>query len=216
MTQGRDTLLCPECGQWVPHNRGFLNEHSKDIKRGELVTGSTFCDGSNTKPKANLKTVIFTGLCTNCVSSVRREFRETFPGSLDQYGGTMTVNCPECGEEGDYCSMCEHKLHKLDGKAADIHIDSKYGDIQAEIVDLMGAIQNLGADPVATMEKIVALQAQLPANLDQATPSEVWLNDLGETECPDGQLHTNVHRPQENRPVLLTDNHVIVVPATDD
>jgi hypothetical protein len=200
MSQGRDTLLCPDCGQWVPHTRGFLNEHSKNIQRGALVTGSTFCDGSNTKPPAKLKTVEFNGLCTNCVSTVRNKYSETYPGSLEYYGGVITVQCPYCGPEGDYCSVCDHQLHleKLEKHLVD--------GIGKQFIDEMTqATDGQPLDP-HIQEMIDTVKAQ-----GGSGEMELWVDSKNEPNCPDGQTHQNVHRQQEDRPVLLTDNHVIVV-----
>lgn len=213
MTQGRDTLLCGECGQWVAHSRGFLTEHSKNIQRGELVTGSTFCDGSNTKPPAKLKTVTFNGLCTNCVSTVRKEFKETYPGSLDQYGGVMTVQCPECGPEGDYCSTCDHPLTETSEPA----ISSKDGfivwaPVMTPDANRPGCPRHSIGNPDDTCNCPEADEVDQTGGIHHP----VWINEEKEPSCPDGSPHTNVHRQQEDRPVLLTDNHVIVAPELDD
>jgi hypothetical protein len=202
----------------VPHNRGFLNEHSKNIQRGELVTGAAFCDGSNTKPAANLKTVRFTGLCTNCVSTVKKESRETYPGSLEQYGGVMTVQCPECGSEGDYCSNCDEVLHEFEAagdiagtlaEPVDEHETQLYMYMQASDVSSghIQAIRDQFSLPVS--------DARITEMLAGPPLVKAWVNKLGVAECPDGQLHQNVHRHQEDRPVLLTDSHVIVEPSDD-
>lgn len=211
--QGRDTLLCLECQQWVPHTRGFLTEHSKNIQRGALVTGASFCDGSNTKPPANLKTARFTGLCTHCVTTVKEEFRETYPGSLEQYGGVMVVNCPECGAEGTYCSGCDAKVHLEKEKVPDMStVDPA---LEQAVQDMVDDLTKNGPNATATQQQYEeALTALFEAQKNAATTeSDVWVNDLRESECPDGQPHQPVHRPQEDRPVLLTDNHVIVEPS---
>lgn len=206
--QGRDTLLCLECQQWVPHTRGFLTEHSKNIQRGALVTGASFCDGSNTKPPANLKTARFTGLCTHCVTTVKEEFRETYPGSLEQYGGVMVVNCPECGDEGDYCKNCDHNLHRE--KQPNPGDPALVAAVQAMVDDLKQNGPNAQVSQVDYEQKLSELFATQNADV------EVWVDNLREAECPDGEPHEQYHRERHDRPVALTDNHVIKEPLEED
>lgn len=90
-------IRCPQCEQNVEHERGYLREHEVKIVRGDLVTGSTMCDGSNSKPAVPLKQVRLSGHCPDCMGPWDQTEVETYPGSLSQYGGYKDVECTECG-----------------------------------------------------------------------------------------------------------------------
>lgn len=183
----RNELWCPVCEEMVPHDRGYLKEHYRNKTRGQLDTGTkTLCDGSNQKPPQDTRTVTFTGMCTNCVSTVRREFKETYPGSLNKYGGVMVINCPECGEEGHYCKNCDHNLTLEKRSSASIA-----GPLDQQLMELLN--QNTG-------------------NGQPLDPALVWVDTLREADCPDGEAHEAYHREHQERPVVLTDNHVIREP----
>lgn len=217
----RDQLWCPFCEQMVQHDRGYLTEHYTANTRGALITGKRLCDGSNKKPAQDLRTVTFTGLCTACVSTVREEFKETYPGSLDKYGGALVVNCPECGDEGDYCKNCDHNLHE---KTVKVGSPTRPGQAQAE---LETALKAMGMDQAAIDQ---FLQSGLLPTATSTTPGDllsqldtsgvieakVWLDNLGDECCPDGELHEAYHRERQERPVVLTDNHVIKEPVEED
>jgi hypothetical protein len=191
----------------VSHDRGYLIEHYTQRQRGAIVTGKTMCDGSNQKPAQDFKTVKFTGTCLNCVSTVRREFTETYPGSLDRYGGVLVVNCDECGDEGDYCKNCEHNLH--------LEKTPNPGDpvlaaaVQAMVDDLKQNGPNSGVNQVDYEQKLAELLASQNGDI------EVWVNRLQERTCPDGAAHDAVHRERQERPVVLTDNHIIKEAVVD-
>lgn len=211
----REELWCPVCETMQPHDRGYLKEHYTSVIRGALNTGKkVLCDGSNRKPAQDLRTVTFTGMCTNCVTTVRREFTETYPGSLDKYGGVVIVNCPECGDEGDYCKKCDHSLHQIEQQAP-------APDGTFETDDIMDKLLN-GGTP--TDEEALALingaydrAAQLDAGDDPYNVTvKVWIDGLDEAECSDGGPHEPYHRERQDRPVTLTDNHVIKEPVGED
>lgn len=210
----RAELWCPVCENMVPHDRGYLKEHYTANTRGALTIGKRLCDGSNQKPPQDIRTVTFTGMCTHCVSTVRREFKETYPGSLDKYGGVMVVNCPECGDEGDYCKNCDHNLHREKVKVGAPVVP---GNAQAELVQ---ALQTMGMDQAA-IDSFLATGSlptttpttpgDLLSQIDTSgvTEAEVWMDNLREAECPDSEPHEQYHRERHDRPVTLTDNHVI-------
>lgn len=111
-----DQIICPECQQAVDHDRGYLVGHDKDVIRGALSVGRVFCDGSNTKPRVELKTVSYSGTCLNCMQIVRRDETEAFPGSLAKYGGWHYDTCEFCEEAEHYdCAVCFTYLVQADG-----------------------------------------------------------------------------------------------------
>lgn len=192
----RDAVFCPECEEFVPHDRGYLVEHYVTKQRGELVTGKRMCDGSNTKPELNLKTVLFTGTCPSCLHHNRAELKEKFPGSLEQYGGIMTVNCQGCGPERDECSNCDSGLSKILWTAP----DCPEGD------------DCYGTDDPSTQAQVRCLKCRTwydCVDVERIVDPPLWVDDDNGALMCAGQLHQQVHRPQEDRPVLLTDNHVI-------
>lgn len=148
----RDRAFCAYCRQWIGHDRGYLLSHKVGVQRGALVVGDKLCDGSNTKPALNLKTVTFTGTCPSCLHSNRVQFTETYPGSLERYGGVLDSNCQWCGAGRPECLTCGLS-----------HPDD--------------TVLCVGGDGT--------------------------------------QEHVVVHRPATAKPVLLTDNHVIVVSDED-
>ena len=217
----RDQIWCPVCENMVPHDRGYLKEHYIQKQRGQLVTGNRMCDGSNTKPQQDLKTVTFAGMCTNCVSTVRKEFKETYPGSLDKYGGVLVINCPECGEEGHYCKNCDHLLHE---ETAKVPAPVAPGQAQAELEQ---ALKSMGMDQAAIDQFLAtgALPTTTPTTpgdlLSQVdtsgvTEAKVWVDNLREEECPDSELHEPQYRERQERPVVLTDSHVIKEPTEEN
>lgn len=206
-------LWCPVCDQMVPHDRGYLKEHAVARQRGQLVTGARLCDGSNTKPPQDLKTVRFSGMCPNCVTTTRQEFKETFPGSLGKYGGVLVINCPECGDEGDYCKNCDHSLHEKE------FTEKNAGDPQLEAA-LQQAMTVITTDGhVATADEVRAYEEAAEALIASQEPVTVkrYVDNLGEPECPNGGAHEAYHRERLERPVMLTDSHVIKeVPEEED
>jgi hypothetical protein len=211
----RNELWCPTCENMVPHDRGYLKEHYVQKHRGQLVTGNRMCDGSNTKPQLDLRKVTFQGTCPNCLALNRVEFTEKFPGSLEQYGGVLTQNCTECGPEGTYCTDCDHLLHEETVKVGAPVVP---GQAQAE---LEASLKSMGMDQAAIDQFLASgslptstptTPGDLLSQMDTSgvTDVKVWFDHHNNDECPTTSVpHQPVHRDQQDRPVVLTDNHVI-------
>lgn len=216
--QGAVTLLlCPVCEDMVPHDRGYLKEHYKQSQRGILTTGNkAMCDGSNTKPPQHLKTVRFSGTCPSCLTTNQQEFRETYPGSLAQYGGVIVQNCTECGVAGQYCSVCEHQLHEQKTTTPVHGLDPVRG-IDPLLEKMMAEGPNFKPTPE---EEAALMKAAADPNWyverNPTQESSTWVNGLNEELHDDGTPHQPVPRAAEDRPVILTDSHVIRAADDDD
>lgn len=201
-------LWCAHCEELVDHDRGYLTEHYKSKVRGVLNTGTKIlCDGSNTKPAQDLKTVKFGGVCTSCFSPVLVEYTEKYPGSLPRYGGIIVQQCPECSPEGEYCTNCDRLLHEKTVKVG--NGGGLTPEAKQEVVDGMLAT---GLDQAS----IDQLLTQYLGTSDPTAPgaeATVWVDKGGDECCPDGEIHDRVHRAAQDSPVTLTDSHVIPVGA---